>query len=236
LHRPLKAALTAHNNLQWTKSLPTVLLALRSIVKPELGCSPAEMVYGTTLRLPGEFFHAVQPEPQAPDLIRVLRESMPLLRPTPGTDHSKHSIFVSEELQTATHVFLRVDSTRKSLQPRYDGPFAMLNSNNKNLKLQLHNRTSWKVIDRLSPAILLRKDPVADHSYASIHVESQTLSTPPHHEVSTTEHSHNSTCIVSKLQPVLRNPKTGHPKNKFISFCQERGSVAVNSPQQALPT
>lgn len=82
------------------------------------------MVYGTTLRLPGEFFHAVQPEPLAPDLVRALKESMLLLRPTPGTDHSKRSIFVPEELRTATHVFLRVDSTRKALQPRYDGPFA----------------------------------------------------------------------------------------------------------------
>jgi len=32
LHRPLKTALTAQNNSQWTKTLPTVLLALRSIV------------------------------------------------------------------------------------------------------------------------------------------------------------------------------------------------------------
>ncbi|KAL4097015.1 hypothetical protein QTP88_021857 [Uroleucon formosanum] len=96
LHRPLKAALTAHRNLLWTRSLPTVLLALRSIIKPDLGCSPAEMVYGTTLRLPGEFFHSVQPEPRAPDLIRALKESMLMIRPTPGTDHSKRSIIVPE--------------------------------------------------------------------------------------------------------------------------------------------
>ncbi|KAL4122540.1 hypothetical protein QTP88_014849 [Uroleucon formosanum] len=167
LHRPLKAALTAHRNPLWTRSLPTVLLALRSIIKPDLGCSPAEMVYGTTLRLPGEFFHSVQPEPRAPDLIRALKESMLMIRPTPGTDHSRHAIFVPEQLSTAKHVFLRIDSTRKPLQPRYDGPFAVLERKDKIFKLQLHNRTSWISIDRLKPALLLCEDPIADHSYAS---------------------------------------------------------------------
>jgi len=111
LHRPLKAALTAHNSPFWTRSLPTVLFALRSIIKPDLGSSPAEMVYGTTLRLPGEFFHSVQPEPRTPDLIRALKESMLMIHPTPGTDHSKRAIFVPEQLSTATHVFLRIDAT-----------------------------------------------------------------------------------------------------------------------------
>jgi len=218
LHRPLKAALAAHNYTQWTKSLPTVLLALRSIVKPELDCSPTEMVYGTTLRLPGEFFHAVQPEPNAPELVRVLKESMFLLRPTPGTDHSKRSIFVPEELQTVTHVFLRVDSTRKPLQPRYDGPFPVLDRNNKNFNLQLHNRTSWIAIDRLKPAFLLRADPVADHSYASAHVES----TSPPLEVSTTEHPHNTTSIESQIQTLRRKAATWRPK-KQVRFFFQRG-------------
>ena len=33
-----------------------VLLGLRSAPKEDLGCSPSELVYGTTIRLPGEFF------------------------------------------------------------------------------------------------------------------------------------------------------------------------------------
>lgn len=176
LHRPLKAALTAKNNSQWTKTLPTVLLALRSIVKPDLGFSPAEMVYGTTLRLPGEFFHAVQSEPRVPDLVRTLKDSMSLLRPTSGTDHSNRTIFVPENMSATSHVFLRVDATRKPLQPRYDGPFAVIERNDKNFKIQLHNRTSWISIDRLKPALLLREDPVADHTYASAPVKQINIS------------------------------------------------------------
>jgi len=174
LHRPLKAALTAQNNPLWTRSLPTVLLALSSVIKPDLGCSPAEMVYGITLRLPGEFFHSVQPEPRTLDLIHALKESMLMIRPTPGTDHSKRAIFVSEQLSTTTHVFLRIDSTRKPLQPRYDGPFAVLERKEKIFKLQLYNRNSWISIDRLKPALLLREDSIADHSYASTLAEIKT--------------------------------------------------------------
>ena len=55
-HRQLKAAIMAHESPNpWTITLPSVLLGARSAVKELLGRSAAEMIYGTTLRLPGEF-------------------------------------------------------------------------------------------------------------------------------------------------------------------------------------
>ena len=55
-HRQLKAAIMAHKSPNpWTITLPSVLLGVRSAVKELLGRSAAEMIYGTTLRLPGEF-------------------------------------------------------------------------------------------------------------------------------------------------------------------------------------
>ena len=41
----------------WTLTLPAVLLGARYAVKELLGTSAAEIVYGTTLRLLGEFSH-----------------------------------------------------------------------------------------------------------------------------------------------------------------------------------
>ena len=41
----------------WTITLPAVLLGARSTVKELSGRSAAEIVYGTTLRLPGKFSH-----------------------------------------------------------------------------------------------------------------------------------------------------------------------------------
>lgn len=66
-HRTLKAALTAHESPRWSERLTIVLLALRNTVKQGINASPAELVYDTTLRLPGELFHATAPEPTSYD-------------------------------------------------------------------------------------------------------------------------------------------------------------------------
>ena len=55
-HRQLKAAIMAHESPNpWTTTLPAVLLGARSAVDELLVRSAAEIIYGTTLRLPGEF-------------------------------------------------------------------------------------------------------------------------------------------------------------------------------------
>ena len=55
-HRQLKATIMTHESPNpGTTTLPAVLLGLRAAVKELLGKSAAEMIYGTTLRLPGEF-------------------------------------------------------------------------------------------------------------------------------------------------------------------------------------
>ena len=46
----------ARSNNTWLLDLPLVLLGIRSALKVDLKCSTAELVYGTTLRLPGDFF------------------------------------------------------------------------------------------------------------------------------------------------------------------------------------
>ncbi|GFW70334.1 retrovirus-related Pol polyprotein from transposon TNT 1-94 [Trichonephila clavipes] len=47
LHRTLKGAVKAHNNIRWTESLPTVLLGLRAAIRPDISYTIAQMVYGT---------------------------------------------------------------------------------------------------------------------------------------------------------------------------------------------
>ena len=55
-HRQLKASLKAQPDpTKWTEALPLVLLGIRTALKTDLQCNTAELVYGTTLRLPGEF-------------------------------------------------------------------------------------------------------------------------------------------------------------------------------------
>ena len=56
-HRQLKAALKASPQPdRWSGMLPLALLGIRTSLKEDLGSTAAELVYGTSLRLPGEFF------------------------------------------------------------------------------------------------------------------------------------------------------------------------------------
>ena len=57
LHIPLTVCKHSSN---WVASLPLVLLGIRTAPKEDLHCSIAELVYGTTLRIPGEFFSSSQ--------------------------------------------------------------------------------------------------------------------------------------------------------------------------------
>ena len=57
-HRQLKGSLKCiPDATHWTKALPLILLGICATVKQDLKCTVVELVYGTTLRLPGEFFH-----------------------------------------------------------------------------------------------------------------------------------------------------------------------------------
>ncbi|CAF4935385.1 unnamed protein product [Pieris macdunnoughi] len=91
MHRQLKAAIICHGSLKWTESLPLVLLGMRSAFKEDIQASPAELLYGEPLRLPGEF---LQPTDQhtTSDLIEYsarLRSIMNNIRPQPAARHSK---------------------------------------------------------------------------------------------------------------------------------------------------
>ena len=56
-HHQLKTSLKCYSQPDHLADfLPLVLLGIRSSLKDDLGCSSAEMVYGTTLRLSGMFF------------------------------------------------------------------------------------------------------------------------------------------------------------------------------------
>lgn len=122
-HRTLKAAIMCRKTKDWYNVLPTILLGLRSTYKEDLRCTPAEMVYGTALTLPGQFFVESDKQVIQSDFVKSLREHMSSLRPTPASNHSKEKIFIESDLKICTHAFVRNDSVRLSLTPPYDGPY-----------------------------------------------------------------------------------------------------------------
>ena len=127
LHRTLKSSLMAAGRDRWTESLPIILLGLRASIKSGIETTPAELVFGTTLRLPGDFVgEATQPEEDPHTYVARLRDRIGMLVPTPTTNHAKTKIFVPTTLSSCSHVFVRVDRVRAPLEAPYEGPFAVI--------------------------------------------------------------------------------------------------------------
>ncbi|XP_055924624.1 protein NYNRIN-like [Argiope bruennichi] len=125
-HRPLKAALKAYNTNQWSAALPTLLLGFRSVFKEDLQATTAELVYGKSLRLPGEFFDPIPGDTSPKQLVEDLKRHFATMRPVPTSCHGQRTIFVHPHLKVCSHVFVRHDSVRKPLQAPYDGPYKVL--------------------------------------------------------------------------------------------------------------
>uniref|UniRef100_A0A1X7TIX9 Integrase catalytic domain-containing protein n=1 Tax=Amphimedon queenslandica TaxID=400682 RepID=A0A1X7TIX9_AMPQE len=123
-HRQLKGALKAQTHSHsWTDSLPLVLLGIRTAVKEKLKCSAAELVYGTSLRLPGKFFSPSHSDfTDSETNVTKLKSVMGKLSPVPTRLPVTQKSFVSKDLNSTTHVFIRHDAVRKPLQQPYDGP------------------------------------------------------------------------------------------------------------------
>lgn len=157
-HRTFKAAILCHNPARWVHHLPTILLGLRVAFKPDLKASPAELVYGSTLSIPGEFFQEIKISSSTSDFISDFRALMQKIKPTDTAHHSTPRTFVSKNLQSSTHVFVRNDSIRPTLTHPYDGPYPVLKRFDKFFTILIRGRQSNINIDRLKPAFTETSD------------------------------------------------------------------------------
>ena len=147
---------------QWTAALSTVLLGLRTVLKEDLRCSTAELLYGEQLKLPGEFFVKSENEMPQHELLIKLRAIIEKLRPTPASHHSNHlKTFVHPDMATASHCFVRTDAVRKSLQPPYTGPFPIVERGPKFFKIEIKGQHKNVSVDRLKPAFILATESVS---------------------------------------------------------------------------
>ncbi|GFY67504.1 uncharacterized protein TNIN_112221 [Trichonephila inaurata madagascariensis] len=71
--------------------------------------------------------------------------------------HGQHTIFVSKDLATCSHVFLRTDSLKKGLQPPYEGPYKVVDRTEKVFRILRHGKEVSESIDKLKPAYISKE-------------------------------------------------------------------------------
>ena len=140
----------------WTITLPAVLLGARSAVKELLGRSAAEIVYGTTLRLPGEFSHKynVDAHTDLDNYSDKLRVAMSRLRLCQPRDSTQNNIFQYKEIDTCSHVFLRRIAIAPPLTAPYDGPYKVIVRSSRVVKILVKGKVEKVSLDRVKPAHL----------------------------------------------------------------------------------
>ena len=100
LHRRLKEALLAcsHDHPEeWFWKLPTVLLSLRTTLKPDLGTTPAELLFGEPLSIPGTLLSNApssdeQLQHQQRQTLANLRLEVARLQPTATSAHRRQNV------------------------------------------------------------------------------------------------------------------------------------------------
>ena len=157
-HRTIKAALRAKllQNMSWLDSLPLVLLGIRTAVKEDLGCSSAELVFGSSVRLPGEL---VSPSTKMPidDFLSNLHKIIKTVKPVPTSNHSVEKPFVTKSLLQSDYV-LMFNTNHGNLSPNYSGPYKVVNKKAKYFDIKIGETVKRVSLDRLKPAHILHTD------------------------------------------------------------------------------
>ena len=166
----------------WIDHLPFVLLGLRTAVREDSGCCPADLVFGSAVTLPADLLGPAPAQDHLPlpsEFVGILRGVLRSNAPMPFEYHSSaaSNSRVPAILSSCSHVFIRVDAVRRPLSPPYDGPFLVLERGPKTFVMDKSGKRYVVTIDRLKPAAVLDISPSSLPAPASTAPPSS-LSTP----------------------------------------------------------
>ena len=174
-HRTLKERLMARAQSAgagtWMDHLPFVLLGLRTAVREDSSCSPSDLLFGESLRLPADLMDAGPFTPASSAFVNDLRGVMRFNQPMPFNYHGLRQPQVPRDLQSCTHVFLRIDAVRRPLSPPYDGPFLVVSRGPKTFVIEKSGKPCTVTVDRLKPAAFLDPDPSPSSSSSRSRVD-----------------------------------------------------------------
>ncbi|CAM1330088.1 Uncharacterised protein r2_g3921 [Pycnogonum litorale] len=153
LRRQLKSSLKASTDPgRWSEHLPWVMLGTRASIKEDLGCTPAELVYGTTLRIP-EFLS--ENSSKSMDITSYVSRLKSRISQFTFTEprSTGETVFIPPALTDSQLVFLHHDAVRRPLQ-RHEGPYKVLKHGAKTFTLDIKGKRQTVNIDCLKPAFL----------------------------------------------------------------------------------
>ena len=163
LHRRLREALLACSQdhpEQWFWKLPSVMLSLRTTLKPDLGASPAEMLFGEPIAIPGTLLSNApsddeQLHQQQRQTLANLRLEVARLQPVPTSAHRRQNVRLPEELQSCSHVFIRKGGVQPCMSSPYVGPYRVLSRQDSHFTVSIPGRGAESVaLARLKPAVV----------------------------------------------------------------------------------
>ena len=137
--------------------LPCVLLSIRTTLKPDLGASPADLLYGEQLAVPGETLpnNPVEDETlsrQRASALAAVRVEVARLQPVPTSAHRKPLVHIPQELDKCSHIFVRRGGVQSTLSSPYVGPFRVVRRDDTNFVIAVPGRANETVsISRVKP-------------------------------------------------------------------------------------
>ena len=153
-HRTLKASIMTRKD-SWYYSLPIVLLGLR--MSPSVNdFSPFTAVTGSNILCPHPILTPENHIPSTNESIKLFVKEMQSINFFDYSTGQCNSIpvpYVPRDLKDATHVWLRLDRVRKSLEAPYTGPFEVISRKPKYFVIKLPQGDSTVSIDRLKPVV-----------------------------------------------------------------------------------
>ncbi|XP_023247612.1 uncharacterized protein LOC111643675 [Copidosoma floridanum] len=179
------------------------------------------MLYGTILRVPGDFFTAQShPNVNPPSFVQGLRRLTQAIKPVQASRHlPPQKPFIFSDLQRCSHVFRRIDAIRRPLDPPYSGPHKVIRRiDERNYTIEVNGQPRTVSTDTLKPAYL----EAADLPITSNDVAAPQLSQPPTsvtNSPQTQDHSTRPLADASTSQPTPGQTTILPKVKKAISFC-----------------
>ena len=155
-HHKLKNSLRALADPDWATRIPMIVLIWNNVIREDGLYSPSQIVFGTNLMLPGQFFddEAMNTSMRAPnaELIRAFMKEIHGLRATDTNQHrNRYPGVIARDLHSSKFVF-EEEYNRKGLQPNYRGPYEVISRDESFFTLDKPSGPSTVSIANLKPA------------------------------------------------------------------------------------